>query len=164
MNYYMCESPFGTILLVSDGRALKQLLFVDDAALYHEPAGYQHHMDEVINQTIEQLQQWFAGERTDFDLPLAPEGTDFQQKVWQELLEIPFGETCTYGQLAESLNKPTAARAVGAANGKNPIALIIPCHRVNGANGSLTGYAFGVERKKLLLEMEAKYRTPETIA
>lgn len=163
MNYYLCESPFGTILLVSDGKALKQLSFIEDQALFQEEAGDQQYMDDVIRQTIDQLQEWFAGDRTDFDLPLAPEGTDFQQRVWQELLEIPFGETCTYGQLAHTLNKPTAARAVGAANGKNPIALIIPCHRVNGANGSLTGYAFGIERKKLLLEMEAKFKTPEVV-
>lgn len=107
------------------------------------------HLDPVIEQTMIQLQEWFSGQRDRFDLPLDPDGTEFQKKVWNELLKIPLGEIQTYGQIAKAIGKPTGARAVGAANGKNPIALIIPCHRVNGVNGKLTGYASGLARKQL---------------
>ena len=159
MNYQICESPLGSILLVSDGRALKRLDFIDDPEQSGLTADDHQHIDCVIDGVIEetmlQLQEWFAGQREVFDLPVSPDGTGFQHTVWDQLLKIPFGETRTYGEVAQSIDKPTAARAVGAANGKNPIALIIPCHRVNGANGALTGYTFGIERKKQLLELES---------
>ncbi|KFZ37209.1 hypothetical protein HR45_12440 [Shewanella mangrovi] len=102
----------------------------------------------------EQLAQYFAGERQQFSVPLAPQGTAFQQAVWQQLLQIPFGQTASYGELAASMGKPTAARAVGAANGANKIAIIIPCHRVIGKQGSLTGYAWGLKMKQQLLTIE----------
>ena len=102
----------------------------------------------------EQLAEYFAGERQQFDVPLKLAGTPFQQRVWQELVRIPFGTTITYAQLAQRVGKPTASRAVGHANGRNPISIIVPCHRVIGANGKLTGYAGGVEKKQWLLEWE----------
>ncbi|MBO1520416.1 methylated-DNA--[protein]-cysteine S-methyltransferase [Oceanisphaera pacifica] len=103
-----------------------------------------------------QLDQYFSGARQHFSLPLAPQGTDFQQGVWQALLKIPFGEHCSYKTIAEQINNPKAVRAVGLANSRNPIALIIPCHRVIGASGKLVGYAGGVERKAWLLKHEAR--------
>ena len=101
-----------------------------------------------------QLVEYFAGERTSFDLPLAPTGSDFQQKVWAALRTIPYGDTWSYGRLAEAIGQPGAARAVGLANGRNPISIVVPCHRVVGSSGKLTGYAGGVERKAFLLDLE----------
>lgn len=109
-----------------------------------------------------QLEEFFAGERRDFDLPLAPVGTGFQQRVWAELLKIPFGVTISYGELARRIGNPSASRAVGRANGTNPIALIIPCHRVIGANGSLTGYGGGLDLKEKLLNWERNLVLPLT--
>ena len=103
---------------------------------------------------LTQLTEYFAGQRQVFDLPLDLRGTPFQQRVWQAVLVVPYGETRTYGQIAVAIGKPAAARAVGAANGRNPISIVVPCHRVIGASGSLTGYAGGLERKRLLLELE----------
>ncbi len=102
-----------------------------------------------------QLDEYFAGDRREFDLPLVPLGSEFQRRVWDGLLEIPYGETISYGELAREIGRPAAARAVGMANGQNPISIVIPCHRVIGADGALTGYAGGVERKRLLLEHES---------
>ncbi len=101
-----------------------------------------------------QLEEYFAGDRTTFDIPLAAEGAPFEREVWHALEEIPYGETVSYGEIARRVGQPTAARAVGTANGRNPIAVIVPCHRVIGADGSLTGYGGGLERKRLLLELE----------
>lgn len=111
---------------------------------------------EPFAEPIRQLQEYFQGSRREFDLPLAPDGTEFQQQVWAELRRIPFGETISYGELARRINNPKAVRAVGLANGRNPISIVIPCHRVIGANGKLTGYGGGLERKKRLLELETK--------
>lgn len=158
MNYQICESPFGTMLLVSDGKALKRLAFTDVEDKAQISENDRKHLDPVIEQTMIQLQEWFSGHREQFDLPLDPDGTEFQKQVWKQLLKIPLGEIQTYGQIAKAIGKPTSARAVGAANGKNPIALIIPCHRVNGANGAMTGYAFGIERKKLMQEIEQSFK------
>ena len=103
-----------------------------------------------------QLQAYFAGELRDFELPLAAEGTPFQQRVWRALCDIPYGETISYGELARRIGQPTASRAVGLANGQNPISIVVPCHRVIGANGSLTGYGGGLARKRWLLAHESK--------
>lgn len=111
----------------------------------------------MLVETARQLAEYFAGERRAFDLPLAPEGTGFQQLVWRALTTIPFGETRTYGQQALLIKRPSASRAVGAANGKNPIGIIVPCHRVIGANGTLTGYAGGLAMKQWLLEHEGRH-------
>ena len=108
----------------------------------------------IVETAADQLREYFAGTRTSFDVPLAPTGTVFRRSVWDALMGIPFGETTTYGELAARLGRPTASRAVGAANGANPISVIVPCHRVIGADGSLTGYAGGIGAKRLLLDLE----------
>ena len=133
-----------------------------DSADFHPDPDWCKVQDAILNATRVQLQEWFAGERQTFALPLAPEGTEFQKIVWKQLQKIPYGETCSYSDLAQAINKPTASRAVGAANGKNPIALIIPCHRVIGANGTLTGYAYGVELKQKLLALENSQKILQT--
>ncbi|ACL69573.1 methylated-DNA--[protein]-cysteine S-methyltransferase [Halothermothrix orenii] len=112
---------------------------------------------ELNKEVYNQLNEYFTGQRRNFNLPLAPAGTDFQKKVWQELLNIPYGETCSYGDIARALGKPGAARAVGRANGKNPLPIVIPCHRVIGSNGELKGYACGLWRKRWLIEHESYY-------
>jgi methylated-DNA-[protein]-cysteine S-methyltransferase len=124
--------------------------------------------DWIQNATIDplpaaarQLKEYFAGKRREFDLPLRMEGTEFQQRVWRELTKIPFGETRSYGQLAKRLNNPNGSRAVGLANGRNPIAIIVPCHRVIGADGSLTGFGGGIDRKEWLLTHEGQPVTRE---
>ena len=114
---------------------------------------------ELILKCKNQLEEYFAGKRRNFDLPLVPKGTEFQQKVWKALTEIPYGETRTYGEIAAAVGNPKAARAVGMANNKNPIGIIIPCHRVVGANGKLVGYAGGMEKKEFLLELERNNST-----
>lgn len=112
-----------------------------------------------MRETIRQLKAYFAGELEEFDLPLAPEGTAFQLKVWENLCDIPFGETISYGELARRIGNPNASRAVGLANGSNPIPIIIPCHRVIGSNGKLTGYGGGLPIKEKLLALERKQLT-----
>jgi methylated-DNA-[protein]-cysteine S-methyltransferase len=111
-------------------------------------------LNAVMNLAQRQLTEYFAGERRAFDLPLAPVGTDFQKQVWQQIAQIPFGQVVSYGSIAQTLNMPAAARAVGAATGKNPISVMIPCHRVVGSTGALTGYAGGLDRKTYLLNLE----------
>jgi methylated-DNA-[protein]-cysteine S-methyltransferase len=142
------DSPLGTIRLRSDGDALCALTF--GAA----PAGAARPDDPILAATARQLDQYFAGERTAFELPLRLEGTPWEQRVWGELLTIPYGATASYGELALRLGAPSAARAVGSANARNPISIVVPCHRVVGARGALTGYAWGVERKAGLLDLE----------
>lgn len=112
---------------------------------------------QLFDRVRSQLDEYFAGRRKQFDLQLAPMGTDFQEKVWQELVKIPYGRTITYGELAKRIGNPKASRAVGLANGKNPISIIVPCHRVIGANGSLTGFGGGLEAKQYLLEHEDRH-------
>jgi methylated-DNA-[protein]-cysteine S-methyltransferase len=116
--------------------------------------------DTGFDEAVRQLDEYFRGTRTAFDLPVAPQGTEFQRTVWAALRGIPYGETVTYGQLAATIDRPTASRAVGLANGRNPISIVIPCHRVVGSGGALTGYGGGVERKRLLLEHERRRRQP----
>lgn len=110
--------------------------------------------NEILRAAERQLKEYFAGQRTSFDLPLDPRGTEFQKRVWLELRKIPYGKTISYGEQARRIGKPRSSRAVGAANGKNPLGIIVPCHRVIGANGSLTGFGGGIENKKQLLELE----------
>jgi methylated-DNA-[protein]-cysteine S-methyltransferase len=155
MNAYSYfESPIGRLLLTSDGTAL--------TGLYMEPSrkaqctdGW---MEDVtvapLSAAVRQLTEYFAGTRREFDLPLRLQGTTFQTRVWRELTEIPYGQTWSYGQLAHRIDQPSASRAVGLANGRNPISILVPCHRVIGADGSLTGYGGGIERKRWLLAHE----------
>lgn len=147
-------SPLGPLRLVGDGETLAGL-YLDSPASRPGPAAWGDRRDDAFATARAQLAAWFAGERQEFDLPLAPAGTPFQRRVWDALLEIPYGRTTTYGALARRLGDPKAVRAVGLANGRNPIPIIIPCHRVVGADGSLTGYGGGLERKRWLLHHEA---------
>lgn len=145
------DSPVGPLTLMSDGKALTHCEFENPRyAFQGAPRGE----DAVIVSARRQLDAYFADKLRAFDLPLAPQGTPFQQRVWAALLNIPYGVTRSYGQQAATINAPKAVRAVGLANGRNPIAIIIPCHRVIGANGSLTGYGGGMARKRLLLDLE----------
>jgi methylated-DNA-[protein]-cysteine S-methyltransferase len=145
------ESPIGPLTLASNGAALTQLEFEHPRPpLPEQPRGE----DDVLRATRHQLDLYFAGKLKAFDLPLAPKGTPFQQKVWAALLTIPYGATRSYAQQAVAIGQPTATRAVGLANGRNPIAVIVPCHRVIGANGALTGFGGGIERKQTLLDLE----------
>ena len=157
-RYTIHPSPVGPLLLAvtSDG-AICRVAFIDDAPeLLDEPEIPNDWVcdDGALRGVIAELDEYFAGDRREFTTPLAPEGTPFQMKVWEALRTIPYGTTASYGEIAAQVGKPTASRAVGAANGKNPIAVIVPCHRVIGANGSLTGYGGGLERKELLLGLE----------
>jgi len=151
------ETPLGSMLAVDqpDG-ALLRLEFTDDPARHkHKVAHHAEWNEGRFDKLREQLSAYFTGSRCEFDLPLAPQGTDFQRRVWTELTLIPYGTTTSYGELARRLRLgPESARAVGSANGANPIAVVIPCHRVIGANGALTGYAYGLDYKRRLLELE----------
>lgn len=150
------ESPIGKLMLVSDGEALTGLYMESYQSAWARQRESKRD-DAALKSVRKQLEAYFAGELTAFDLPLRGEGTDFQQTVWQALCEIPYGETISYGELAHRIGQPTAARAVGMANGQNPISVIVPCHRVIGANGTLTGYGGGLPRKKWLLSHEASH-------
>jgi methylated-DNA-[protein]-cysteine S-methyltransferase len=147
--YTTVPSPIGELLLTSDGRSLTGLLM----SPFSPPAGGRH--DEgLFEGVIGQLEEYFSGALKSFDVPLNARGTPFQLSVWAGLREIPYGETMSYGELARSIGNPKAVRAVGRANGSNPIAVIVPCHRVIGANGTLTGYGGGLDRKAKLLSLE----------
>ena len=154
MNLYThFETPLGPLLLVADSCGLRQIHFPSNGRPA-EPNPEWHENVPVFHETIGQLRAYFAGELKQFDLPLAPEGTEFQQRVWRELCTIPYGETTSYGELARHIGNPKACRAVGLANGSNPIPIVIPCHRVIGANGKLTGYGGGLHIKEKLLALE----------
>jgi len=145
------DSPIGPLTLASDGKALIQVEF--DGGKYPLPQ-YDLGNDSILDQTRRELDQYFAGKLRAFNVKVAPQGTEFQRKVWAALQTIPYGATRSYAQQAMSIGSPKATRAVGSANGRNPIPVIIPCHRVIGANGSLTGFGGGMERKQILLELE----------
>jgi methylated-DNA-[protein]-cysteine S-methyltransferase len=155
MVYTQMESPVGPLLLVADEGGLRQILFVNGRHQARPEASWKEDA-APLGKTISQLRSYFAGELEEFDLPLAPEGTQFQQEVWRRLCEIPFGETISYGELARRIGNPQASRAVGLANGSNPIPIVIPCHRVIGSNGKLTGYGGGLPIKEKLLALERK--------
>lgn len=151
-------SPVGALTLVADEDSLVAILWEnDDPARVPLPSRVAVADHPVLMMTERQLGEYFAGARRAFDVPLRFHGTDFQRAVWSALLQIPFGETSSYGMLARALGRPGAARAVGAANGRNPISIIAPCHRVIGANGALTGFAGGLVAKKRLLEFEHRF-------
>jgi len=148
-NYYAYDSPFGKMMICSDGKAITHIVPGDRMI----PAGC-NKANALTDKAAKQLEEYFAGERREFDLPLDPQGTQFQRSVWNALLKIPYGETKSYMQIAKMVDNPKACRAVGMANNKNPIWIVIPCHRVIGADGSLTGYGGGLEMKQRLLELE----------
>lgn len=144
-------SPVGPLTLISDGAALTHLEFENPRYAYNPaPPGD----DKILRQAQRELDAYFAGKLKAFTVPVAPQGTAFQRKCWAALQKIPYGATRSYGQQAQAIGSPKAVRAVGLANGRNPISIIIPCHRVIGANGSLTGYGGGMDRKKTLLDLE----------
>lgn len=146
-------SPIGPLTLVARGGVLSGL-YMDAQRHLPDDATFGRRDDGPFGEVEQQLAEYFAGERTAFDLPLHLEGTDFQRRVWAALRDIPYGETWSYGQLAAHIGSPGASRAVGLANGRNPVAIVVPCHRVVGADGKLTGYGGGLERKQLLLDLE----------
>jgi methylated-DNA-[protein]-cysteine S-methyltransferase len=153
------ESPVGRIVLVSDGTALTALLFDDGRAAGPSArrAGA-HAVAAPLAQARRELAEYFAGRRKTFSVPLAPGGTPFQRRVWEELRRIPYGATASYREIARAVGSPGAVRAVGAACARNPIAIVVPCHRVIGSDGSLTGYAAGLARKRTLLALESQAR------
>lgn len=153
--YTRFESPVGPLLLVGDAKALRRVSFESGKRSVPPQAEWKQNRS-AFAEVIRQLQAYFRGELKEFDLPLSMEGTDFQLRVWNELRAIPYGETISYAQLARRIGNPQAVRAVGAANGSNPIPIIVPCHRVIGSDGSLTGFGGGLSTKKRLLELENK--------
>ncbi|MGW5721697.1 methylated-DNA--[protein]-cysteine S-methyltransferase [Amycolatopsis sp. NPDC003865] len=155
-SHTVVDSPCGPLTLVAEDDALCGLYMHEQRHRPAEAAFGSPGAAEVFALTESQLAEYFAGRRREFDLPLAFRGTPFQRSVWAALLDIPYGETASYGELAQLLGKPAAARAVGLANGKNPISIIVPCHRVIGSTGSLTGYGGGLERKRYLLDFERR--------
>lgn len=156
-THTVIESPFDPLTLVAGGDELCGLYMVQQRHLPELVTfGDPEPSNPVLVETERQLKEYFAGQRKEFDLPIRFFGTPFQQLVWTALSEIPYGETVSYGQLADRLGRPTASRAVGLANGKNPIGIIVPCHRVVGATGDLTGYGGGLDRKRRLLDFEGE--------
>jgi len=153
--YTTFESPVGLLLLAGDSDALRLVSF--ESSKHAPPLCADWKEDKApFTEVIRQLRAYFCGELREFDLPLALEGTEFQRRVWNALREIPYGATISYLQLAERIGNPKAVRAVGLANGSNPIPIIVPCHRVIGSDGSLTGFGGGISTKKKLLELESK--------
>ena len=149
-------SPIGMLTLTSNGASLTQLLIASESDRDSEQVPPE--ADSVLAVAREQVDAYFDMRLTSFDLPLEPRGTDFQRRVWDSLRTIPFGETISYAELARRIDNPKAVRAVGAANGRNPLMIIVPCHRVIGADGSLTGFGGGIDRKRWLLDHEARTR------
>jgi len=149
------ESPIGTLLLTGDGLRLQEIVFPGED---RRPKDGSEERAEPFREVARQLAAYFEGALKEFDLELAPQGTPFQLRVWEELQHIPYGETISYGELAQRIGNSSASRAVGAANGRNPIPIVIPCHRVIGAGGSLTGFGGGLETKRTLLELERRCR------
>ncbi|HEY4555546.1 MAG TPA: methylated-DNA--[protein]-cysteine S-methyltransferase, partial [Lysobacter sp.] len=154
IRFTTIESPVGPLLLVGDENALRVIEFARPRHPAPRAADWQAGENAVLRAAATQLCEYFAGARRVFDLPLAPQGTAFQCAVWRTLAAIPYGETVSYAQLAQRLDRPTATRAVGAANGRNPLPIELPCHRVIGANGHLTGFAGGLPVKEHLLRLE----------
>ncbi len=155
MQYTWIEkTPVGRILVAGDDDGLKFVQFREDDSAEQLIQDDWEQNDRALKNAVQQIQAYFAGKLTSFDLPLAPEGTAFQKKVWKALCKVKFGATASYGEIAKAIGNPAACRAVGLANGRNPIAIVIPCHRIIGTNGKLVGYGGGLDRKKTLLALE----------
>ncbi|MDR0337166.1 MAG: methylated-DNA--[protein]-cysteine S-methyltransferase [Planctomycetaceae bacterium] len=151
MKYlFYCETKIGRIGLAENGEAITNIFFRSEKA----PSNTKEHSTSLLRRAARQIEEYLNGQRTEFDLPLKPEGTEFQRAVWKALLTIPYGTTKSYRDIAEQINSPKAYRAVGMANHQNPITIIIPCHRVIGSDGSLTGYGGGLKLKQQLLDLE----------
>jgi methylated-DNA-[protein]-cysteine S-methyltransferase len=159
-SLYSCtyDSPVGELALVASAEGLVAVLWPVDVRvpLASVPVRVERATNSILASTATQLDEYFAGHRTNFDIPLVPEGTEFQREAWAALRLIPFGETRSYAQQAQTIGRPNAVRAIGAANGRNPISIIVPCHRVIGSNGSLTGFGGGLDAKSFLLNHERR--------
>ena len=153
---WMEDTPLGRLLLAGTAESLKYTVFEQSAGTdKHDVPKEDWELNaDCFREHVRQLRAYFAGDLKTFDLPVAGDGTDFQKKVWAALLDIPYGETATYGEIATSIGQPTASRAVGMANGRNPISIIVPCHRIIGTSGKLVGYGGGLDRKQTLLNIE----------
>jgi len=156
MNYAYLETPIGKLLIAGDNEAICHIGFPKKGKPVQPEADWKPSSRGPVAEAIRQLREYFTGCRTGFDLPLKPEGTPFQENVWRHLQDIPYGETISYGELARRVGNPNASRAVGAANGCNPIPIVIPCHRVIGSNGKLVGFGGGLPIKEALLALETK--------
>ena len=154
MNYAYLDTPVGTLLIAGDAAAVLQITFPSHGRAAKAEAGWVESERGPVGEAVRQLREYFAGERVGFDLPMAPRGTEFQRSVWRQLLGIPYGETISYGELARRVGNPKASRAVGSANGKNPLPIVIPCHRVIAGDGTLGGFGGGLPTKKILLALE----------
>lgn len=151
-NIFFYETDIGKIGIAENGKAITNVYFNNGQILEE----FNIEETDLLRKAGKELKEYFDGERTEFDIPLEVDGTDFRKSVWKELCKIPYGETCTYGDIAKRIGNPKASRAVGLANNKNRIPIFIPCHRVIGANGKLVGFAGGIEIKKYLLDLESK--------
>lgn len=151
MKSWIYALPLGEMVLAEENGAITMVDFGGEL-----PTGAERGETDLLRRCYHELEEYFAGTRRQFDLPLAPQGTPFQQKVWQALQTIPYGAVCSYGDIARQIGNPKASRAVGGANNRNPIAIMIPCHRVIGANGQLVGYGGGVDKKEALLSLERR--------
>jgi methylated-DNA-[protein]-cysteine S-methyltransferase len=149
------ETPIGLLMITADQAAILEILFRDDLKQTRRSSDHKQ-APRHLNACLKQLEEYFRGKRRQFDLLFDPQGTPFQKKVWNKLLHVPYGKTCSYQDLAVAVGKPKASRAIGGANHRNPIPIIVPCHRVIGANGALTGYGGGLWRKQWLLQHEQK--------
>ena len=158
ISYDEINSPVGKLTVAATERGLCGIYFEQHRHFKGKDGWQRDAQHTVVRQAVRQLEEFFAGARESFDVPLDLQGTPFQQEVWQQLLHIPHGATVSYGEHARAVGRPKAARAVGAAIGRNPVSIIVPCHRVVGSNGSLTDYAGGLERKRVLLDLEARQR------
>ena len=156
LQFSYLESPVGRLLIAGDRAGLRQILFPTERKAQKPPAEWTEGKD-LLRPALEQLRAYFAGALRQFDLRLAPEGTPFQLRVWQKLRLIPYGHTISYGELARRIGNPTAARAVGAANGQNPLPIVVPCHRVIGSSGDLVGFGGGLDIKAKLLALERQF-------
>ncbi len=160
-HYAVMNSPVGELTLLTSAAGLHAILWDNDAEHFSSKeiiaTSYQPANDEISRKTQKQLLEYFQGQRQNFDLPLVLNGTDFQIKAWQQLLEIPYGETVSYAEQAAKISNRNKARAVGMANGLNPISIVVPCHRVIGSNGDLVGFGGGLEKKAYLLNLERQY-------
>jgi methylated-DNA-[protein]-cysteine S-methyltransferase len=154
-HFTLVPSPVGTLTLVGDGDAVTGLYFETGSSIVTPRPGWKRD-DHRLRSAAAQLAEYFAGKRTRFELAIAPRGTGFQKAVWAALLRIPFGQTASYGDIARAIGKPAASRAVGGANHRNPLSIIIPCHRVIGTDGTMTGYGGELYRKRLLLDLESR--------
>ncbi len=159
MYYTYAASPIGQLLLAGSADALQVIGFPHGDKARRADIGWERY-DEPFKKTARQLNEYFAGDRQEFELDLAPDGTTFQVEVLEALRGIPYGETCTYRDIAVAVGRPKAVRAVGNANGRNPLPIVIPCHRVIGSDGSLTGFGGGIEVKRYLLDLEQQHCVP----